>query len=56
MIEHAAGEVFVVPGNEIPANYDLMYYFEVVNDGGGWFQPNPLKETPYYVVKTMAGN
>jgi hypothetical protein len=57
MIEHAPSEAFVIPGNDIPSNYDLMYYFEVVNDGGtGWFQPNPLTETPYYVLKTASGN
>ena len=28
-----------------------MYYFEVIDDhGAGWFQPDPLRETPYYVV------
>jgi hypothetical protein len=29
-----------------------MYYFEILNsEGGGWFQPDPLVTTPYYVVK-----
>lgn len=57
MIEHSAGEAFVVPGSDIPSNFDLMYYFEVLNDGGGgWFQPDPLTTTPYYVVKTLSGN
>ena len=57
VIEHSAGEAFVVPGGDIPSNFDLMYYFEVLNDGGGgWFQPDPLTTTPYYVVKTLGGN
>ena len=30
-----------------------MYYFEALSDnGGGWFEPDPLTQTPYYVVKT----
>ena len=30
-----------------------MYYFEVLNDANsGWFQPDPLTQTPYYVVQT----
>lgn len=54
-IDHSPNEAFVVPGADIPVNYDLMYYFEVLNDdGGGWFQPDPLITTPYYVVKIEA--
>jgi hypothetical protein len=31
----------------------LMYYFEALSDNGsGWFEPDPLTQTPYYVVKT----
>ena len=57
VVEHQVGEPFIVPAGDIPSNYDLMYYFEVLNDeGGGWFQPNPLSATPYYVVKTVGGN
>jgi hypothetical protein len=52
-IEKAPGEEFVIPGADISGDYDLMYYFEVLNDAnGGWFQPDPLIQTPYYVVKT----
>jgi len=56
MIEHSSSEPFVVPAADVPANYDLMYYFEVLNDSeSGWFQPDPLTVTPYYVVKTTGG-
>jgi hypothetical protein len=27
-----------------------MYYFEVLGHSGGWFEPDPLATTPYYVV------
>ena len=30
MIEHTPEEPFVIPGKDIPTNFDLMYYFEVV--------------------------
>ena len=54
-IEHAPGQGFLIPGGDISENYDLMYYFEVVNDiGGGWFEPDPLSRTPYFVVSTAA--
>ena len=35
--------------------HDLMCYFEVVNEnenGKGWFYPDPLVETTYFVVET----
>jgi len=33
-----------------------MYYFEVINlANSGWFRPNPLKETPYFVVNVTPG-
>lgn len=53
MIEHAAGErSFTIPGSEISANWDLMYYFEILHTGGsGWFHPDPQAATPYCVVK-----
>ena len=55
VIERLPGESFVVPGQDVPETYDLMYYFEVVNDtGGGWFQPDPATTTPYYILKTVA--
>jgi hypothetical protein len=52
-IEHAPGEAFSIPGEDITTEYDLMYYFEVLNDkGGGWFVLDPLAQTPYYVLRT----
>jgi hypothetical protein len=52
-IEKAPGEAFTIPGSDISSDYDLMYYFEVLSDNSsGWFQPDPLTQTPYYVVKT----
>jgi hypothetical protein len=43
---------FIIPGEDVSANWDLMYYFEIVNRGGnGWFQPDPQEATPYYVIK-----
>jgi hypothetical protein len=52
-IEHAPGEAFLIPGEDITAGYDLMYYFEVLDDArGGWFVLDPLQQTPYYVVQT----
>ncbi|MGH9693249.1 MAG: hypothetical protein ACRD5Z_03825, partial [Bryobacteraceae bacterium] len=37
-IEKAPGEEFVIPGSDITSDYDLMYYFEVLNkERGGWF-------------------
>jgi hypothetical protein len=54
-LEKAAGDEFVIPGGDISSDYDLMYYFEVLSDnGGGWFQPDPLTQTPYHVVETSA--
>jgi hypothetical protein len=54
-IDHAASEQsFTIPGEDVSANWDLMYYFEILNQGaGGWFQPDPQQTTPYYVIKTI---
>lgn len=47
--------VFVIPGADLTGRWDLMYYFEVLNRaGGGWFQPDPRTETPYYLVNIQA--
>lgn len=49
-----AGLEFTIPASDISPNWDLMYYFEVLNtELGGWFQPDPLVATPYYVVETQ---
>ena len=54
-IEKAPGDAFVIPGEDISSDYDLMYYFEALSDNGsGWFEPNPQTQTPYYVVGTSA--
>jgi hypothetical protein len=43
--------VFTIPAEEIAAQWDLMYYFEVLTkQGTGWFHPDPWVATPYYVV------
>jgi hypothetical protein len=47
------GPTFTVPGDEISARWDLIYYFEVLNDQkSGWFYPDPATATPYFVVTT----
>jgi len=48
-----AHATFTIPGADISSKWDLMYYFEVLNDqNSGWFVPDPAVTTPYYVVKT----
>ncbi|MDP2997823.1 MAG: hypothetical protein Q8N47_10070, partial [Bryobacterales bacterium] len=43
---------FAIPAEEISSRWDLMYYFEVLNrERSGWFEPDPDRATPYYVVK-----
>jgi hypothetical protein len=52
----AARRAFTIPGEEISASWDLMYYFEVLAaDGSGWFHPDPVTSTPYYVVTVNSG-
>ncbi len=52
-MEIGGGEdTFTIPGEDIAARWDLMYYFEALNGaGGGWFHPDPRIATPYFVVK-----
>ena len=46
---------FTIPGREITGNWDLQYFFEILSaDGGGWFAPDPLTATPYWVVHVIA--
>jgi hypothetical protein len=46
-----ANPAFVIPAEDVAPQWDLMYYFEVLNDQNtGWFQPDPATATPYYVV------
>jgi hypothetical protein len=48
-----ANPAFKIPAEDIAPQWDLLYYFEVLNDQKtGWFQPDPAVATPYYVVKT----
>jgi len=43
---------FTIPAEAISSQWDLMYYFEILNsEGGGWFEPDPDQRTPYYVLK-----
>ena len=48
----AGGATFTIPAEEVSAEWDLLYYFEVLHgSGGGWFHPDPEKATPFYVVE-----
>ncbi len=53
-IEGKPGEPFTIPGADISPRWDLMYYFELLSTDTGWFQPDPARETPYYVVKVSS--
>jgi hypothetical protein len=42
---------FTIPAESLSGDFDLLYYFEILNtEKGGWFQPDPAVTTPYYVV------
>ncbi len=46
---------FTIPASEITGNWDLQYFFEILRvDGAGWFEPDPLTATPYWVVHVIA--
>lgn len=46
---------FIIPATDITGNWDLQYYFEILHaDGSGWFEPDPLTATPYWVVHIIA--
>ena len=52
----AAAEIsFTIPAADITGNWDVMYYFEILDgNGGGWFAPDPLTATPYWTVHVIA--
>ncbi len=42
----------VIPGEALTTEFDLMYFFEAIDEfGNGAFYPNPDKEDPHIVVK-----
>ena len=46
---------FTIPASEITGNWDMQYFFEILrSDGTGWFEPDPLTATPYWVVHIIA--
>jgi len=52
----AKNPAFTVPGEDLSAEWDLMYYFEVLNkQDTGWFYPDPDQATPYFVVPVEPG-
>jgi len=51
----AASVSFTIPGPDIPVNWDLMYYFEILTrESQGWFEPDASSGTPYYIVRIAA--
>ncbi len=55
-IEQEGGQAaFEIPGEQLGADWNLVYYFEVLAPGGsGWFYPDPHEQTPYYVLPVAA--
>ncbi len=46
---------FTIPASDITGNWDIQYFFEILRaDGSGWFEPDPLTATPYWVVHIIA--
>jgi hypothetical protein len=46
---------FTIPASDITGNWDMQYFFEILHaDGSGWFAPDPLTATPYWVVHIIA--
>lgn len=44
-----------IPTQYITAKRDLLYYFEIIHESGeGEIYPNFRKQTPYFVIETMA--
>ncbi len=51
----AALLTFTIPASDVSVNWDLLYYFEILNhDNGGWFEPDPVTAAPYHVVSITA--
>lgn len=49
-----AAASFTLPAEEIVGDFDLLYYFEVLNsDNRGWFHPDPAVMRPYYILKVQ---
>jgi hypothetical protein len=47
------GPEFTIPGEQVSARFDLIYYFEILNaQKSGWFYPDSAVATPYFVVET----
>jgi hypothetical protein len=47
-----ASMTFAIPATELLPGESLLVYFEILNqDGGGWFEPDPLAGLPMPVVK-----
>lgn len=43
---------FTIPAGELSPQWDLLYYFEILNqENSGWFEPDPHVATPYYILK-----
>ena len=46
---------FTIPAADITGNWDLTYYFEILDGAGnGWFEPDPFASTPYWTVHVIA--
>ena len=51
----SAQVTFTIPAADITGNWDLMYYFEILDgSGNGWFEPDPMTVTPYWSVHVIA--
>src|SRR5258708_6636832 len=52
----ATSEVnFQIPAEDLAGNWDVFYYFEILNaDGTGWFEPDPFSATPYFTLPINA--
>lgn len=51
------GEVYTanIPAAYVTAKWDLLYYFEILREGGdGMIYPDFRERTPYYVIETKA--